>query len=203
MSERGGSKSGGPGVDGPRRGAQMIAKRGRVGAGEKARDGQNRTRPLHVWDGGALPGLMAPSRRFLSVLCATQPPPRLVAPKSRFPVTSSFENAGRPASLSSEDFPRDRGFPLSPGSSPVAPVLGGESFSTPVRGVATRGFCQQFQDSLAIHKSSTVQPLLSPGMSETPQDFHSLIHRRRHACPAWADGRVSPVSPAQGNGRRT
>ncbi len=40
------------------------------------RVGHNRTRPLHIRDGGASPSLAAPSRRFLSVLCAAQPPTR-------------------------------------------------------------------------------------------------------------------------------
>ena len=58
-----------------------------------------------------------------------------------------------------------RGFPLclwlrvSP--SP-ATVPGGEEISTPVRTGRTRGLHQQFQDSLAVHKPSTVNPGLSP-----------------------------------------
>src|SRR6516162_4367968 len=61
-----------------------------------------------------------------------------------------------------------RGFP-SAGYRP-----GGRRISTPIAGDRTRGFGQQFQDSLAVHKPSTVNPRLSPatGLSppNTPQD---------------------------------
>ena len=64
-----------------------------------------------------------------------------------------------------------RGFPLclwlrvSP--SP-ATVPGGEEISTPVRTGRTRGLHQQFQDSLAVHKPSTVNPGLSPATDVSP-----------------------------------
>ena len=64
--------------------------------------------------------------------------------------------------------PVARGFP-SAGYRP-----GGRRISTPIAGDRTRGFGQQFQDSLAVHKPSTVNPRLSPatGLSppNTPQD---------------------------------
>src|SRR5262249_33221017 len=58
-----------------------------------------------------------------------------------------------------------RAFPLWQGlgvSPSPATVPGGEEISTPVRAGRTRGSRQQFQDSLAVHKPSTVNPELSP-----------------------------------------
>ena len=58
-----------------------------------------------------------------------------------------------------------RGFPLCQWlrvSPSPATVPGGEEISTPVRTGRTRGLHQQFQDSLAVHKPSTVNPGLSP-----------------------------------------
>jgi hypothetical protein len=43
-----------------------------------------------------------------------------------------------------------------------ATVPGGEEISTPVRTGRTRGLHQQFQDSLAVHKPSTVNPRVVP-----------------------------------------
>ena len=44
----------------------------------------------------------------------------------------------------------------------MVPVFGGESISTPFARGRTRGYNQQFQDLLAIHKLSTVKLKLSP-----------------------------------------
>jgi hypothetical protein len=97
-------------------------------------------------------------------------------------VARGFPRAGRLRVSSS---------PVAPGSSlPEGPDLpfagwlgvspfagyrpGGRRISTPIGGDRTRGFGQQFQDSLAVHKPSTVDPQLSPatGLSppNTPQD---------------------------------
>src|SRR5262249_56097678 len=124
---------------------------GGSGRGRPGPLGHNRTGPLHVWDGGAPPGLTAPSRRFLSVLCAVRPPPSPVScpgcrlPSSPGPRSSSFLvllvpriPVSRPSRL--------RGFTSSPGVSPsrfgspsVVPVFSGDSFSTPVR-LTAQGF---------------------------------------------------------------
>ena len=67
--------------------------------------------------------------------------------------------------------------PLAPGFPPlpvarVSPspvtVPGGEEISTPVRAGRTRGCRHQFQDSLAVHKPSTVNPELSPATDVSP-----------------------------------
>ena len=66
-----------------------------------------------------------------------------------------------------------RGFPLCQWlrvSPSPATVPGGEEISTPVRTGRTRGLRQQFQDSLAVHKPSTVNPGLSPGTDVSPPD---------------------------------
>ena len=64
-----------------------------------------------------------------------------------------------------------RGFPLCQWlrvSPSPATVPGGEEISTPVRTGRTRGLHQQFQDSLAVHKPSTVNPGLSPATDVSP-----------------------------------
>ena len=64
-----------------------------------------------------------------------------------------------------------RGFPLCQWlrvSPSPATVPGGEEISTPVRTGRTRGLHQQFQDSLAVHKPSTVNPGLSPATVVSP-----------------------------------
>lgn len=176
----------------------------RVGGGNPALAGHNMTRPLHVWDGGALPWVSErPFRRLPGVpghssargLAVCVPPvarlpasrsasPRAARPAgcpasaaplgpaarfrfSRLPGLSSIarlatrprsplEIASRPALSAFRGFPR------------VAPVSGGESFSTPLRQGRTRGFPQHFQDFLSIHKSSTINPVLSPAISRCP-----------------------------------
>src|SRR6516162_5320503 len=81
------------------------------------------------------------------------------------PEASKLPIAGGPGV---SPLPVARGFP-SAGYRP-----GGRRISTPIAGDRTRGFGQQFQDSLAVHKPSTVNPRLSPatGLSppNTPQD---------------------------------
>jgi hypothetical protein len=86
--------------------------------------------------------------------------------------------------------PVARGFPFA-GYRP-----GGRRISTPIAGDRTRGFGQQFQDSLAVHKPSTVNSRLSPATGpsppNTPQDDPQggvLIGE-------------GPVSPARGSGRQ-
>jgi hypothetical protein len=83
-----------------------------------------------------------------------------------------------------------RGFPLCQWlrvSPSPATVPGGEEISTPVRTGRTRGLRQQFQDSLAVHKPSTVNPGLSPGTDVSPPNIPQ---------PSPQGG------PARGRGRR-
>jgi hypothetical protein len=80
--------------------------------------------------------------------------------------------------------------------SPVT-IPGGEEISTPISRDCTRGFRQQFQDSLAVHKPSTVNPGLSPATDVsppgTPQDGPQ-------AGLLWRGRRISRVPDI---GRRT
>src|SRR5262249_13772557 len=138
---------------GRRRGIYALSAKA-VGVSVTARPeplGHNKTRPLHVWGGGASPRLTAPARRFLSRLFALRAPPNPVScpgcrlPSSPGPRSSSFLvllvpriPVSRPSRL--------RGFTSSPGVSPsrfgspsVVPVFSGDSFSTPVR-LTAQGF---------------------------------------------------------------
>jgi hypothetical protein len=123
-------------------------------------------------------------------------PRRPLGPAARFPFGQSpglssiarlttrprspLEKAGRPALSAFRGFPR------------AAPVSGGESFSTPLRPGCTRGFPQHFQDFLSIHKSSTINPLLSPAISRCPP------HSPQDGPQAGVrEGRVTGGRPAQ------
>ena len=109
------------------------------------------------------------------------------APGSSLPEGPDLPFAGW---LGVSPLPVARGFP-SAGYRP-----GGRRISTPIAGDRTRGFGQQFQDSLAVHKPSTVNPRLSPatGLSppNTPQD-----DPQGGCLPAGG-----PVSPARGNAQQ-
>ena len=119
-------------------------------------------------------------------------PPRLVAPGSSLPEGPDLPVAGW---LGVSPLPVARGFP-SAGYRP-----GGRRISTPIAGDRTRGFGQQFQDSLAVHKPSTVGPRLSPatGLSppNTPQDGP-----QGGCLPGGGPASGVPVSPAPGSGRQ-
>src|SRR5215469_5623709 len=95
-----------------------------------------------------------------------------------------------PGWLGVSPLPVARGFPFA-GYRP-----GGRRISTPIARDRTRGFGQQFQDSLAVHKPSTVNPRLSPatGLSppNTPQD-----DPQGGCLPGGG-----PVSPGRGSGRQ-
>ena len=110
-----------------------------------------------------------------------------VAPGSSLPEGLDLPFAGW---LGVSPLPVARGFPFA-GYRP-----GGRRISTPIARDRTRGFGQQFQDSLAVHKPSTVNPRLSPatGLSppNTPQDDP------QGGCPPGG----GPVSPARGSGRQ-
>jgi hypothetical protein len=110
-----------------------------------------------------------------------------VAPGSSLPEGPDLPFAGW---LGVSPLPVARGFPFA-GYRP-----GGRRISTPIAGDRTRGFGQQFQDSLAVHKPSTVNPRLSPATGpsppNTPQDDPQggvLVGE-------------GPVSSARGSGRR-
>jgi hypothetical protein len=97
------------------------------------------------------------------------------------PVARSFPRTGGAELLLAA---RARSYPLPGGSGfPLRrlPSLVVENFYA-CRAGRTRGFGQHFQDSLAVHKPSTVNPRLSPGTGVSPPGFHRAVHRR--AAPA-------------------
>src|SRR5262249_43165714 len=84
-----------------------------------------------------------------------------------------------------------RGFPLCQwlGVSPSpATVPGGEEISTPVRAGRTRGLRQQFQDSLAVHKPSTVNPGLSPATGVLSTEYSTARSTGRPGWPSPESG---------------
>src|SRR5262249_45807266 len=117
------------------------------------------------------PDLAAPDT---AISCSASVP--LDQPPSRTPARSP----SCPVPLASRGAPR------------MVPVFGGESISTPFARGRTRGYGQQFQDLLIIHKLSTVQLKLSPcspgfptGRPEPGPD------RPRSGAPPW--GRVEEI----------
>ena len=108
-----------------------------------------------------------------------------VAPGSSLPEGPDLPFAGW---LGVSPLPVAGGFP-SAGYRP-----GGRRISTPIAGDRTRGFGQQFQDSLAVHKPSTVNPRLSPATGPSPPDTPQ--DDPQGGCLRGA----GPVSPARGSG---
>ena len=84
-----------------------------------------------------------------------------------------------------------RGFPLCQWlrvSPSPATVPGGEEISTPVRAGRTRGLRQQFQDSLAVHKPSTVNPELSPATGVLSTEYSTARSTGRPGWPSPESG---------------
>ena len=95
-----------------------------------------------------------------------------------------------------------RGFPLCQWlrvSPSPATVPGGEEISTPVRTGRTRGLRQQFQDSLAVHKPSTVNPGLSPATGVSPPN-PPQPGPQGWVVAEWRDGGARVWGTARGDG---